>query len=193
MLTNYYSICLTLEQLREGKSSCKPSKGSIAYVMQDASEYEFDGTEWRRLMDRKILIGSKYFFKGIDGFSPKDTDWLILIDKPVGFTDVRRTSIKGTCLFEWRKMSAGQFLAKTLGGNLPMAAGKFLVPEVCAEIGFTLEHLKKLEPVFNKMDEKHKYEKVIFQAYIDNGKMELTQEQRMKAYEAYKEARKYGL
>lgn len=70
-----------------------------------------------------------------------------------------------------------------------MQIGKFLVPEFVQEIGFTIEHLKKLKPLAEKLDGRHKYEKVIYDAYIENGAFKLTEEQRSKAYEQYKLAR----
>ena len=46
---------------------------------------------------------------------------------------------------------------------------KFLVPEFVQEIGFTIEHLKKLKPLAEKLEGRHKYAKVIYDAYIENG------------------------
>ena len=71
-----------------------------------------------------------------------------------------------------------------------MAAGKFLVPEFCKEIGSTVEDLPKLAPLISNLDTKHEYEKIIFDSYIQNGDFVLTQEQRDKAYESYKIARR---
>ena len=36
-------------------------------------------------MRRKILVGSSVFFNGIEGFKPKDMDYVILDGKPVGY------------------------------------------------------------------------------------------------------------
>ena len=137
-----------------------------------------------------ILVGSKYFFKEMPGFSSKDTDKIVLVSKPVGFKYVRQTSGSGSCLFEWKKMTADEFVNRTLKTKTPMSVGKFLVPEFNEQIGFTIEHLKLLEPIFEQLDEKHKYEKVIYDAYVSNGSFTLTDEQRQTAYEVYKEARK---
>ena len=40
-----------------------------------------------------------------------------------------------------------------------------------------------------RLDPKHQYEKVIFDAYLENKKFELTPEQRLQAYEIYKKSR----
>lgn len=199
-MTKYVDSCLSLEILKQDSgllpkpkedwNTFIPKEGDIAFVYVDNSEYIFKEGEWVAIDMKKILAGSSYFFKEIPEFKSKDTDWVVLTDHPVGFRSVRQTSGLEHCLFEWRKMSADEFVEYTLNTKLPMSAGKFLIPEFNSEIGFTLEHLKKLEPIFNKMDIRHKYEKVIFDSYIENNGFYLTEEQRLKAYEIYKEARK---
>lgn len=135
-----------------------------------------------------ILVGSNYFFKNIKGFHSKDTDYATLIDNPIGFNYVRQTSGK-FCLFEWKRMPPEEFISYTLNKGPTMQIGKFLIPEFNNEIGFTIEHLKQLAPLIEKLDDKHKYEKIIFNSYIENNSFTLTEEQRLKAYEEYKKYR----
>ena len=71
-----------------------------------------------------------------------------------------------------------------------MVIGKFLVPEFCNEIGFSIEDLPKLTPLIEKLDKKHKYEEIIFNSYLQNGDFILSEEQREKAYFSYLESRK---
>ena len=61
-------------------------------------------------MSRKILVGSSAFFNEIEGFQPKDRDYVILEEKPVGYDFVRQTSSGKECLFEWRRMLPAQFV-----------------------------------------------------------------------------------
>ena len=70
-----------------------------------------------------------------------------------------------------------------------MAVGKLLVPEVCNYMGITLEELKQFEFAFENIDDKHKYEKIIFDSYIKNNSFTLTKEQRDLAYKEYKKYR----
>lgn len=70
-----------------------------------------------------------------------------------------------------------------------MAAGKFLVPEVAEFLGLTIEDLTLFENAFNRIDEKHLYEKKIYDFYVENSDFTLTQEQRDEAYQIYKEKR----
>ena len=85
-------------------------------------------------------------------------------------------------------MTADEFVEYTLNSKLPMEIGKFLVPEVAKYLGFTISHLKKLTPVVEKLDNKHKYEKIIFDSYLENNGFYLTQEQRDDAYIEYRKA-----
>jgi len=137
-------------------------------------------------MSRKILVGSSVFFNEVEDFQPKDRDYVILDEKPAGYNFVRQTTSGKECLFEWRRMLPEQFVDYSLSRGPAMQIGKFLVPEFIQEIGFTIEHLKKLKPLAEKLEGKHKYEKVIYDAYIENGAFKLTAEQRSKAYEQYR-------
>lgn len=94
------------------------------------------------------------------------------------------------CLFIWRKMDPDEFVEYTLRSRLPMEIGKFLVLEVAQDLGFTLEHLKRLQPVAERLDGRHKYEKIIYDAYMENGGFFLTEEQRARAYQEYARARR---
>ena len=67
--------------------------------------------------------------------------------------------------------------------------GKFLVPDFCEYIGFNIDDLKSLYKCFDNLDDKHKYLKVIFDAYIENNSFNLTDKQRDDAYSVYKQAR----
>lgn len=136
-----------------------------------------------------ILTGSTYFFGDYPDFKSKDTDYVLLADEPKGFENVRQTSTS-YCLFEWRRMTPDEFIAYALDNGPAMQLVKFLTPEFCAETGFTIAHLKRLAPLAERLDEKHRYAKIIFDAYIANGAFALTDAQRLEAYASYKSARK---
>lgn len=138
----------------------------------------------------KYLVGSTYFFNSYSDFKSKDIDYLEIELFPLGYMDKLQITGQGQCIFKWRKMSADSYVANSLKSDLAMEIGKFLIPEFCKEVNFTIEHLKKLEPLLSRLDDKHKYEKVIFDAYIENNDFYLTDEQRLKAYEEYKKYRK---
>ena len=136
-----------------------------------------------------MIVGSTYFFKDIEGFSPKDLDTLELVENPKNFKQSYQISGHGRCIFKWKKMSPEEFIQISLSRNCPMEIGKFLVKEFCDEIGFTIDNLKKLKPLRDSLDDKHKYEGIIFDAYIENQEFNLTEEQLLNAYEEYKKYR----
>lgn len=136
-----------------------------------------------------MIVGSKAFFENVDGFAPKDTDVLILVDEPVGFKNCRQFTFKNKCVFEWRNMSIDEFIDIELANNTPMSICKFLVPEFIELKGVTIEQLKRLQPLVDIMDDKHKYLSVIYNSYLANNGFYLTDEQLSNAYNEYKKYR----
>lgn len=139
----------------------------------------------------KFRIGSQVFFDSLDGYNPKDYDYLYIMDNfdLPGTNSVRIYYDKDDKLI-FRDMTKQGFIDDTLNSGLPMKAGKFLVSEFCEYIGFTIEDLKSLQHVFESMDDKHKYELDIYNAYLENNNFMLTEEQRLKAFDTYKKSRK---
>lgn len=131
---------------------------------------------------QRFRVGSSYFFG-----EGHDIDEVEFEEEPRLYRNVMqfRKNDRTRCLFKWRKMSPDEFVEYTLNSKLPMEIGKFLVPEVVDYLGFTLDHLKQLAPVVEKLDKKHSYEKIIFDSYIENNGFYLTQEQRDRAYQEY--------
>lgn len=136
-----------------------------------------------------IEVGSNYFFKQFKDFKPKDLDYIELVDKPKHFKYVCHVRNNNTCIFYWRRMSVGEFIDYTINQCSPMSVGKFLIKEFCDEIGFKVSDLKLLENIFYKLDDKHKYLKVIFDLYIINNDFVLTNEQKQKAFAEYNKYR----
>lgn len=132
-----------------------------------------------------MLVGSRAFFEGLNGFKSKDTDILELVDNPTYFKNQRQFKFKDKCIFQWRRMSPEEFIKITLYNSTPMEIGKFLVKEFIEEIGITIDHLKQLDTLVNKLDDLHKYEEVIYNSYIENNGFYLTENQLQKAYKIY--------
>ena len=138
----------------------------------------------------KILIGSQYFFSEYDDFQSKDIDELQIIDTNE-FAQMRQITGQGRCLFQMKRHSSKEdYINWALKSQIGMVLGKFLVPEFNAAIGFSVTDLPKLLPLVEKLDDKHKYEEIIFNSYIQNGAFALTQEQRDEAYQSYKMTRR---
>ena len=73
--------------------------------------------------------------------------------------------------------------------ELPMVVRRFLIPPFNKAIDFTIEDLPRLKPLRDKLDDKHLYEKIIYESYLENNSFTLTEDQRLKAYKKYKETR----
>ena len=136
-----------------------------------------------------MLVGSNAFFKDIEGFTSKDIDILEFVDDPTDFKNVRQFKFPHKCVFQWRKMPIDELIDITLFRNFPMEIGKFLVPEFIKEFKLSIDDLKRLKPIISKLDDKHKYEEVIYNAYIENNDFVLTDEQRQEAYRVYNKYR----
>lgn len=137
----------------------------------------------------KILVGSKYFFSCYEDFEPHDEDWIEIIDT-TEFKQMRQISGQGKCLFQMKRHNTAQeYVNWALECQSGMVIGKFLVPEFNAAIGLSMADLKQLSPLIERLDDKHKYEEIIYNAYIENDCFVLTPEQRFAAYQSYKNSR----
>lgn len=135
-----------------------------------------------------ILMGSRYFFSEYPDYHSHDIDKIELQDTN-DYKYVRIIRGQGKDYFFFKRKPKEEMIQDALKQELAMVVGKFLVPEFCQEIGFTIEDLPRLQPLIDRLDEKHLYEKIIYEAYLNNGSFTLTQEQRDQAYEEYKRLR----
>ena len=139
---------------------------------------------------KKFKIGSNAFFDTFDDFKSKDNDVLcIMNDWLVDNTNVLKTKTNNDDVFYFKNMTLQQFIDDTLNCDTPMRVGKFLVPEFAQHLNMTIDDLKILEPLFDKLDDNHKYEKIIYDSYIENNGFYMTKIQLQKAYDEYKRYR----
>lgn len=138
---------------------------------------------------KKFLVGSRAFFSSIPEFAQcnADMDYLILMDH-CPFIQ-RSESYAGKCFFYMKRLSKDKLIDHLLKTAIPRKVCMVLCPEVATELDFTIDDLKQLAPVFDKVDSKHTYLKVIYDAYISNNSFTLTDEQREAAFLEYKKAR----
>ena len=137
-------------------------------------------------MNNKFLVGSRAFFECYEDFVPHDTDWVEMIgaNQPFQYHHVMRNKVCHI-LLRWEK-NAQTHINYALQQDCPLVVGKFLVPEFANAIHLTIDELKQLEPLLKKIDNKHKYQILIFDSYIANNDFTLTDEQRLAAYNEYK-------
>ncbi len=134
------------------------------------------------------VMGSRYFFGSYPDFKSHDFDFVEVLTTNE-FLKKRVIRGQGKDIIQLRRKPKRELIEDALNEPLPMVVGKFLIPEFCAEIGFTIEDLPKIKPLLDKIDEKHSYELIIYESYLENGSFTLTEEQRLKAYECYKKYR----
>lgn len=134
------------------------------------------------------LMGSTYFFKDYEDFSSKDIDVIEIVESSNAYKKYFHGKKK--CVFQVLKQPTTQDYINNEKDEMGMSAGKFLVPEFNAEIGFTIEDLPKIKFLIDNLNPEHKYEEIIYNAYLKNGSFTLTQEQRDEAYKSYRLSRK---
>ena len=139
----------------------------------------------------KFKIGSSIFFSNYSDYKIKDVDWVTIFDVfPFKGKKMMKVKIGNDDIFMYKpNITKQDFIDELYSTKVVMKVGKFLSSEFCKHFNITIEDLKSLEQFFDKLDDKHKYEKLIYEAYIENNDFVLTQEQRDKAYQEYKKYR----
>ena len=133
---------------------------------------------------KKITVGSRAFFQGLEGFESKDLDIVVFEENPTLYNFYMERKENGEDTFRWKTSNVFNY---DYSKN-PMALGKFLVPEVLEELGKVFADVEILiESEINNLKKRHQYQKVIFEFYKENGSATLTEEQRLIAFESYKE------
>lgn len=97
---------------------------------------------------------------------------------------------RGDDTFEWVRHTKEELIKKLAIIGVEKRAASLLSPELVNEFGVSAEDIKSLEHLWSKCEGKNAYYKVIADAYIENGSLTLTDEQKTKAFDAYNEARK---
>lgn len=144
------------------------------------------------MKDKRILAGSRAFFDGLSGFVPKDTDYVDIVDNEgIDFLFYRRRQDEeGNDIFMYVRQSRKRFMRWAVKYLNPSGIGAFLLPAFCAEFDITIEDLKTLRPLRERLDPRHEYLGMIYDFYMENGSMTLTDEQHQAAFDEYKKERK---
>lgn len=138
--------------------------------------------------DKRFLIGPKAFFSGMEGFDPKDSDFLTLVETGNGFSHFYQMTDGTCCHYILVRKSKKEMIDYALSNGLTMLVGLLLVPALAAELKFTIQDLKNLKLLVSKLDVEHNYEAAIYEYYIENNGFSLTEEQREKAFALYSAA-----
>lgn len=141
---------------------------------------------------RKFLTGSKYFFNGIPGFAPHDTDYNQLDpNQSELYRQYKLSNGEIGDVFSYRAgESVSTYQQLILDGTVPwMGICSFLQVDFVEAIGASINDLKTFLPYLNNLDEKHQYLGMILKFYLKNGGFFLTKDQLYAAYESYIDSR----
>jgi hypothetical protein len=143
------------------------------------------------VVTNKFVVGSNIFFNEFESFVSKDIDYLCIMSEPFCNDKTKSFLISnnGNDYILYSNLSKQEFLENDLKSNDSIKLGKYLCKDFIDYIGLTIDDLKELKPLCNGLDDKHKYEKIIYDAYIDNDDFILNDDQLNLAYNAYKMAR----
>lgn len=153
----------------------------------------------------EFRVGSYPFFKDYPDYICHDIDKLRFVDKiDIKYDDLcanRKYLVireNEEDIFIYEKMTKEQYLNYIFcdmrmnnDNDLQYIYEDFslLCPDFIQYFNITIDDIRPLENNFKHKNDKHKYQKVIFDSYIENNGMYLTQEQLNKAYEEYKKYR----
>lgn len=142
----------------------------------------------------RIQAGSRAFFSGMEGFVPHDSDVVCVCGEGEHQNFLYKRSFPNKqergCEFHIVLTDKDKLIRWELKHGRPMCLGHYLLPEFCQLFGITLEDFEKLRPLYERLDKFHLYERIIFDAYIENGEMTLTERQRKAAFDEYLNERK---
>lgn len=137
---------------------------------------------------KQIEIGSGVFFSKFPDYTPGVSNMLYIDDDP-DYEYETNYMENGVHVLRWRNLPKDQLIAYHKDCYKGRYIGKFLVPEYIEYVGITLDDLKELHHLVNFLDERHIYEKLIYDFYIENNGFFLTDKQLEEVYEEYKNER----
>lgn len=137
-----------------------------------------------------IITGSKAFFCDIPGFVPKDDAYIYIVEPNEVEYKWKNVIRRGnSCYFYIVRHSVEELINHAIMFEQSMSLCHFIQSVIADELGVTITHLPSLAPLRERLDEEHEYLGVIFDFYLENEEMTLSNEQLTQAYEAYKNAR----
>ena len=146
----------------------------------------------------KFLVGSRYFFSCYPDFCPHDEDWLLIVDSIEPFQGDHChmkfcSLLKNRCLCKIkRKNSKEEYLQIFRNSNYPLMVASLLTPSFAEFLELTIQELKTFENMVKQLSQdrrEYKYYELLFYAYLENNSFEITDKQRLAAYNEYKKFR----
>jgi hypothetical protein len=138
-------------------------------------------------MEKIIITGSRAFFSKYNDFKPKDKDVVYIIENDSKVCKYYYRHYTDLCIVNFINFDKETLINIVMSSKVvPMTLCNLLIPEFVEHFNITIDDLKQLKKIRDSLDYKHFYLRIIYDAYLENGKFELTQEQRDRAYASYK-------
>lgn len=137
---------------------------------------------------KQIEIGSSVFFSKFPDYTPGVSNILYIDDNP-DYEYETNYMENGVHILRWRNLSKEKLMEYHKDCYIGRYIGKFLVPEYVEYYDVTIDDLKELHHLIDFIDERHVYEKMIYDFYIENNGFYLTDEQLNAVYQEYKNER----
>ena len=129
---------------------------------------------------KKFLSGSKIYFKDYLDFKPHDTDYILFENNPKLYKEYAHIKERNVDVFAYKDMSKEEFInfIKKRISYDGMQIGTLINTEMCEYLNITIDDLRNIDINQIKLYEKWNYLKMIYNFYLENNGMYLTQEQR---------------
>lgn len=144
-----------------------------------------------RDFQNEIVVGSAAFFSGMEGYAPKTIDKLEIITETRNGWWRYCGHADGVSHYKWQQHTLGELVEKLRKCTDCKRVTTLLVPEFAQAVGCdnAATYLVTIQPAIDKLCDKHEWGKTVYAAYVENGALTLTAEQREAAYEQYKALR----
>ncbi|MBR2249505.1 MAG: hypothetical protein IJ844_03185 [Prevotella sp.] len=139
---------------------------------------------------KHFTVGSRAFFSGISSFHTTGRDTLRLVSSKRQTQWREEHTHRQHHTFSYIASSPAEMIQQTISSGDARLVGKFLVPQVAAALNLTVDDILPLEAMLDSLGPRYEYEAVIFRAIINNRSFDLTEAQRMEAYQVYQSARR---
>lgn len=150
---------------------------------------EEETAEYFLQQDGYFLTGSRYWFTGMEGFSPHDYDFVKLIDnKEKNIFEYQK--INNVCVFGYNTTSKEEII-KLLQRNIKKrrtlsAPSMFFNKNISKKLNFDfIKEYYKIEQAVEAMPQKWNYYKIIAKFFLENGVTDLNFSQKQIVFEEY--------
>lgn len=145
-----------------------------------------------RNFTNEITVGSAAFFAGLEGFEPKTTDKLEIIPAVRNGWWRYCGTADGISHYKWQQHTLQELVDKLKKCTDCKRISTLLVPDfakVVAPKVNAADYLEAIAPAIGRLCDKHQWGKAVYEAYKENGNLEMSEEQRKRTFAVYRATR----